>query len=97
MNPTNSPTREETRQEGPGRQGGKRFAPPPPKHCPYCRDKTRVIDYKQADALRRYLTDRSKIKSRRRTGVCMRHQRRLSLAIKRARHLALLPYTTAQG
>ena len=53
----------------------------------------RDIDYKQVDVLRRYLSDRGKIKVRRKTGTCARHQRRLALAIKRARYLALLPYT----
>ena len=52
----------------------------------------KVLDYKQADALRRYVTERGKIKPRRQTGMCARHQRVLSEQIKRARHLALLPY-----
>ena len=52
-----------------------------------------MIDYKNAEILRRYLSDRGKIKSRRRSGVCARHQRQLARAIKRARHLALLPFT----
>jgi len=50
------------------------------------------IDYKDASMLRRYLTDRGKIKPRRQTGTCAKHQRRLAVAIKRARHLALLPF-----
>ncbi len=52
-----------------------------------------MIDYKQADALRRYVTERGKIKPRRQTGMCARHQRVLAMSIKRARHLALLPFT----
>ncbi len=56
-------------------------------------EKIKEIDYKDADFLRRFLTDRGKIKARRRTGVCARHQRQLAVAIKRARHLALLPFT----
>lgn len=63
------------------------------KKCAFCADKRARIDYKAADELRRYLTDRGKILPRRATGVCARHQRRLALAIKRARHLALLPFT----
>jgi len=51
------------------------------------------IDYKAANQLRSYLTDRGKIMPRRGSGVCARHQRQLALAIKRARHLALLPFT----
>lgn len=60
--------------------------------CAFCVDKAKAIDYKDADLLRRYLTDRGKIKPRRQTGTCAKHQRRLAVAIKRARHLALLPF-----
>jgi small subunit ribosomal protein S18 len=56
-------------------------------------DKIDVIDYKDASKLRRFISDRGKIEPRRKTGTCARHQRRLTLSIKRARHLALLPYT----
>ncbi len=63
-----------------------------PRICAFCADKALEIDYKQPDVLRRYLTDRGKIRPRRHTGACARHQRRLSVAIKRARHLALLPF-----
>jgi small subunit ribosomal protein S18 len=52
------------------------------------------IDYKKADMLHSYVSERGKILPRRATGVCARHQRELALAIKRARHLALLPYTS---
>jgi small subunit ribosomal protein S18 len=62
------------------------------KTCVFCEDKVEYIDYKQADILRNFMTDRGKILSRRRTGLCARHQRQLSVAIKRARHLALLPF-----
>jgi len=62
------------------------------KVCAFCTDKAEVIDYKRPELLRRFLTDRGKIKPRRRTGTCAKHQRRLAVAIKRARHLALLPY-----
>lgn len=63
------------------------------KVCSFCANKVDSIDYKNADLLRQYITGRGKIKPRRKTGVCARHQRRLASAIKRARHLALLPYT----
>lgn len=63
------------------------------KVCNFCVDKVDDIDYKDAGRLRRYLSERAKIEPRRKTGTCARHQRRLTLAIKRARHLALLPYT----
>ena len=71
-----------------GRQGFRRRV----KVCPFCSDKSLDIDYKQPDLLWRYLTDRGKIRPRRQTGACAKHQRRVSLAIKRARHLALLPF-----
>ena len=61
--------------------------------CAFCVDKVEHIDYKDVNTLRRYITDQGQIQSRRRTGTCARHQRRLTVAIKRARHLALLPYT----
>lgn len=52
-----------------------------------------MIDYKRVDLLQRFLTDRGSIRSRRKIGTCARHQRLVALAIKQARHLALLPYT----
>lgn len=75
-----------------GRDGQRRFGPPMRRVCIYCKDKNKTIDYKNGDQLRRYLTDRGKIRPRRKIGTCARHQRELALAIKRARHLALLPY-----
>lgn len=63
------------------------------KVCAFCLDKTKQMDYKDISTLRRFLTDRGKIKSRRKTGTCAKHQRRLAVAVKRARHLALLPFT----
>jgi len=62
------------------------------KTCVFCEEKITYIDYKRADALRNFLTDRGKIRPRRQTGTCAKHQRQLSVAIKRARHLALLPF-----
>ena len=56
-------------------------------------DKIDHIDYKDFGSLRRYLSDRGKMEPRRKTGTCARHQRRLTIAIKRARHVALLPFT----
>lgn len=63
-----------------------------PRVCPFCAQKAKAIDYKQADLLRRYLTDHGKIKARRKVGTCAKHQRMLAVAIKRARHVALLPF-----
>ena len=63
------------------------------KVCGFCVDKVENIDYKDIARLRRYMSERGKILPRRVTGTCARHQRELTDAIKRARHLALLPYT----
>ena len=63
-----------------------------PKICQFCADKNITIDYKQVDLLRRYITEDGKIRPRRQTGTCARHQRVLAREIKRSRHLALLPY-----
>jgi small subunit ribosomal protein S18 len=60
--------------------------------CAFCIDKASVVDYKDAVKLRRYLSDRARIEPRRKTGTCAKHQRWLAVALKRARHLALLPY-----
>ncbi len=65
---------------------------PRPKVCAFCVDHVAHIDYKDVNMLRRYLTDRGKIKPRRQTGTCAKHQRRLAVALKRARYLALLPF-----
>lgn len=62
------------------------------RRCHFCAEKITHIDYKNTDLLRRFLSDRGKIRPRRQTGTCARHQRRLARAIKRARHLALLPF-----
>ena len=70
-----------------GRKGRK-------KVCAFCVDRVETIDYKDIPRLRRYLSERGKIVPRRVTGTCAGHQRELTIAIKRARHLALLPYVT---
>ena len=64
------------------------------KPCRFCIEKRRWIDYKEDKVLRRYLTDRGKIVPRRQSGTCAKHQRMLTTALKRARHVALLPFTT---
>ncbi|HOB21474.1 MAG: 30S ribosomal protein S18 [Firmicutes bacterium] len=63
------------------------------KVCSFCVDKVEQIDYKDSGRLRRYITERGKILPRRITGNCAKHQRQLTVSIKRARYLALLPYT----
>ena len=62
------------------------------KSCPYCRDKVAQVDYKDLSMLRRFISERGKIRSRRITGACRRHQSQVARAVKRARELALLPY-----
>ena len=62
------------------------------KVCAFCMDKIEKIDYKDVPRLKRYLSDRAKIIPRRVTGTCARHQRQLTVAVKRARHVAFLPY-----
>jgi len=75
-----------------GRGGpGRRFQSKP-KVCLFCVEKNQRIDYKQTDVMRRFLNDTGKIRPRRQTGTCARHQRQLAVALKRARHLALIPY-----
>ena len=63
------------------------------KVCSFCVDKVKVIDWKNVDGFRRFVGEGGSIRARRKTGTCAKHQRRLAVAIKRARHLALLPFT----
>ncbi|MEA4832073.1 MAG: 30S ribosomal protein S18 [Oscillospiraceae bacterium] len=62
------------------------------KVCAFCADKIEHIDYKDANKLRKFVSERSKILPRRITGTCAKHQRQLTTAIKRARQIAILPY-----
>ena len=73
------------------RMGGRRR-----RVCIMCADKMKTVDYKNVSFLRRFVSDRGRIETRRRTSACAKHQRALAQAIKRARHLALLPYTAEQ-
>ena len=76
------------------RAGGRSERPTRRKICQFCHDHVREIDYKDASRfMKRYISDRGKIEPRRKTGTCAKHQRRLSVALKQARHMALLPYT----
>ena len=63
------------------------------KVCVFCGDKTCALDHKDVNKLKRYVSERGKILPRRITGNCAKHQRALTVAIKRARHIALMPYT----
>lgn len=60
--------------------------------CQFCVDKVKEIDYKDQDNLSRYVNEYGRIKPRRQTGTCAKHQRSLAVAVKRARHIALLPF-----
>ena len=82
------PTRRRDKKGGPG--SGRR------KSCQYCKDKVAEIDYKNINQLRRYISEKGKIRSRRITGACRRHQVQVATAVKRAREMALLPYV-AEG
>lgn len=66
---------------------------PKRKFCAFCKDKVEYIDYKDVNLFKRFLSDRGKIRARRVTGTCAQHQRDLSIAIKRAREMALIPYS----
>ena len=77
------------REARPARPRGKRR-----KVCTFCADKVEHIDYKDAGKLKKFLSERSKILPRRTTGTCAMHQRELTVAVKRARQIALLPYVT---
>lgn len=79
---------EKERNERPTRRKSRK------KTCQFCVDKVAEIDYKDVAKLRRYLTERAKIVPRRMSGNCAKHQRQLTTAIKRARIIALLPFTT---
>jgi small subunit ribosomal protein S18 len=78
------PARRRDRKGGPS--SGRR------KPCQHCRDKIEQVDYKDIAMLRKFVSDRGKIRSRRITGACRRHQSQIARAVKRARELALLPY-----
>jgi small subunit ribosomal protein S18 len=75
-----------------GGGGGRRFGARR-RGCAFCIDKIEHADYKDVSMLRRYVTDRGKLEPRRKVGTCAKHQRSVALAVKRARQVALLPYT----
>jgi small subunit ribosomal protein S18 len=83
-----------------GRRGGGERSRPAgryrrsPRVCVFCADQAKRIDYKDVNTLHRFVSERGKIMPRRQTGTCSKHQRALARAVKRARHLALLPFTT---
>jgi len=80
-----------TRERAPkGKDAGKKFKK---KVCVFCQNKVAYVDYKDVNLLRRYMSDRAKIRARRVSGNCAQHQRDVATAIKTAREVALLPYT----
>ena len=81
------------RREKPRRKKSYRFRRK--RVCAFCANRAAPIDYKDVPMLRQYITNRGQIKPRRKSGLCAKHQRRISMAIKRARHMALLPFTGA--
>lgn len=81
------------RREGGMSGGGGRGGFPRRRVCQFCADKMDLIDYKDVGRLRKFLSERGKIEPRRKTGTCAKHQRTLTTALKRARQVALLPYT----
>ena len=85
------PKTTETRRKRPGAVGqpGKR------KSCYFCKDKVDQVDWKNVNQLRRYISEKGKIRNRRITGACRRHQRQVAVAVKRAREVALLPYVAS--
>jgi small subunit ribosomal protein S18 len=80
------------REDRPERGSYRKFFPPKKKFCRFCQRNIKTVDYKSVEILKKYIPDRGKISPRRITGTCAFHQRKLSLAIKRARLMALLPY-----
>jgi len=77
-------------RSGGGRRNKRRFARK--RVCEFCVGKDKVIDYKKADELKRYVSEYGRIRPRRQTGACAKHQRAVAVAVKRARHIALLPF-----
>ncbi len=76
-----------------GAKNDKNFRRPRKKVCVFCAEKIDDIDYKDVEKLKKFVSDKGKILPRRVTGTCAKHQRKVTQAIQRARHIALLPYT----
>ncbi len=86
------PNRDKDKQQR--RRGGPATAQIRRRNCYFCKEKIEEVDYKNTGQLRRYVSEKGKIRSRRITGACRRHQRQVAVAIKRAREMALLPYVS---
>jgi small subunit ribosomal protein S18 len=87
-------SRDRDRQQTGRKRPGAGSGPIRKRNCYFCKEKVAEIDYKNANQLRRYISEKGKIRSRRITGACRRHQRQVAVAVKRAREMALLPYVS---
>ncbi|MDQ3822135.1 MAG: 30S ribosomal protein S18 [Actinomycetota bacterium] len=83
------------REGGPRKRPSAGSGPIRKRGCYFCKEKIEEVDYKNYNQLRRYISEKGKIRSRRITGACRRHQRQVAVAIKRAREMALLPYVAS--
>ena len=88
-----APKRDERR--GGGKRPGARDGQARKRNCYFCREKLDEVDYKNMNQLRRHVSEKGKLRSRRITGACRCHQRQVGVAVKRAREMALLPYVSA--
>jgi small subunit ribosomal protein S18 len=88
-----SSDRDQKEQRG-GRRRQPMTAPGRRRPCYFCKEKIEEVDWKNFNQLRRYVSEKGKIRSRRITGTCRRHQRQVAVAVKRAREMALLPYVS---
>ena len=84
------------RRRNGGTRGSARARTRPSKPCVFCKENVSYVDYKDYNMLRRFTSDRGKIRARRVTGLCPQHQREAATAIKRAREMALLPYVVGR-
>jgi len=82
------------KERAPRRRLGPREGQARRRNCIFCQNKVEDVDYKDLNLLRRFISERGKIRSRRITGACRRHQNQVSVAVKRAREMALLPYVS---
>jgi small subunit ribosomal protein S18 len=82
------------KQQGGRRRTAASTGPARRKSCYFCKEKIEQVDYKNYNQLRRYVSEKGKIRSRRITGACRRHQDQIAVAVKRAREVALLPYVS---
>lgn len=92
MSEHGSSEREESQEYSGGERGGRRRFIRKPRVCQFCAERAKSIDHKSVEVLKRYVTEQGRIRTRRDSGTCARHQRILARAVKRSRHLALLPF-----